>query len=42
VGTVTIFGTIKEGTAFDPHKIAEVYFKHYQQGAPGVEVDFRG
>ena len=42
VGTVTIFGTIKEGTAFDPHKIAEVYYQHYQQGVPEVEVQFRG
>ncbi len=42
VGTVTIFGAIKEGTAFDPHKIAEVYFQHYQQGVPEVEVQFKG
>ena len=42
VGTITIFGTIKEGTAFDPHKIAAVYYQHYQQGVPEVEVQFKG
>lgn len=42
VGTITIFGTIKEGTAFDPEKIAEVYYQHYQQEVPEVEVQFRG
>ena len=42
VGTITIFGTIKEGTAFDPDKIADAYYQHYQQGVPEVEVQFRG
>lgn len=42
VGTITIFGTIKEGTAFDPHKIADAYYQHYQQGVPEVEVQFKG
>lgn len=42
VGTITIFGTIKEGTAFDPHKIAKVYYQHYQQEIPQVEVEYRG
>jgi short-subunit dehydrogenase len=42
VGTVTIFGTIKEGTAFDPHKVADAYYQHYQQGVPEVEVQFKG
>ncbi|WP_367388310.1 SDR family NAD(P)-dependent oxidoreductase [Lewinella sp. LCG006] len=42
VGTITIFGTIKENTAFDPNKIAAVYYQHYQQGVPEVEVQFKG
>lgn len=42
VGTITIFGTIKEGTAFDPHKIADAYYQHYQQGVSEVEVQFKG
>lgn len=42
VGTITIFGMIKEGTAFDPSTIAQTYLQHYRAGAPGVEVEFRG
>ena len=42
VGTITIFGMIKEGTAFDPGEIAKSYVQHYLTGSPGVEVEFRG
>lgn len=42
VGTITIFGTIKEGTAFDPQRIAEVYYQQHQQGVPTVEIQFKG
>ena len=42
VGTVTIYGMIKEGTAFDPTVIAETYVQHYRAGVPEVEVAFRG
>ncbi|MEL7247377.1 MAG: SDR family NAD(P)-dependent oxidoreductase [Bacteroidota bacterium] len=42
VGTITIYGMIKDGTAFDPATIAETYVQHYRAGVPEVEVDFRG
>ena len=42
VATVTIFGMIKEGTAFDPTAIAATYVDHYKAGVPAVEVEFRG
>lgn len=42
VGTITILGSIKAGTAFDPKLIAASYLGHYQAGVPEVELSFRG
>ncbi len=42
VGTITIYGMIKEGTAFDPAVIADTYVQHYRAGVPEVEVAFKG
>ena len=41
VGTITIFGMIKAGTAFDPTTIADTYVEHWRAGVPEVEVEFR-
>jgi hypothetical protein len=43
VGTVTIGGTVKKGTAFDPAAIADAFFGlHKQAAGEPVEVMFRG
>lgn len=43
VGTVTIGGTVKKGTPFDPAAIANAFFGSHQQGVgEPVEVVFRG
>ncbi|RMF01905.1 MAG: SDR family NAD(P)-dependent oxidoreductase [Bacteroidetes bacterium] len=42
VGTVTIFGMIKQGTDFDPAKIAAAYVQHWQNGVPEVELQYKG
>jgi short-subunit dehydrogenase len=42
VGTITIFGAIKEGTAFDPARIAAAYVEHWRAGVPEVELEYRG
>lgn len=42
VGTITIFGTIKAGTAFDPNRIATAYHQHYAAGVPEVELQYKG
>ena len=43
VGTVTIGGSVKKGTAFDPASIAEAFFDLHKPGVgEPVEVMFRG
>jgi short-subunit dehydrogenase len=43
VGTVTICGPVQPGTAFDPAKIAEIYFGMHAEGVGGpVEAMFTG
>jgi NAD(P)-dependent dehydrogenase (short-subunit alcohol dehydrogenase family) len=44
VGTVTVLGLVKPGTAFDPGRIAEKYWAVHQDrsGALGVDVPFSG
>lgn len=41
VRTVTIYGTIKAGTAFDPQLVAQAYWQHYTSLSPEVELEFR-
>lgn len=44
VGTVTILGTVKAGTPFDPDRIAEVFWKLHEDRAEtlGIEMQFSG
>ena len=42
VGLITIAGTVAPGTAFDPDRIAELYWRHHADVAPDVETIFDG
>jgi short-subunit dehydrogenase len=42
VGTVTIHGSIRPNTAFEPERIAAAYYQFYKDGIPTVELSYRG